>query len=81
MTFLKVIDAISQRVLMDSYVCILKLTPKCIECVKNSNSEEDLNAKLKEIFPDNLNAHVWNRKVVQMGMSDMALEKLGRNKD
>ena len=47
-----------------------------IECVKNSCSEEDLNTKLIEIFPENLNAHVWNRKVVQMGMSDMALEKL-----
>jgi hypothetical protein len=35
-----------------------------------------LNAKLKKIFPENLNANVWNRKVVQMGMSDMALEKL-----
>ena len=29
-----------------------------------------------ELFPEELNSHVWNRKVVQMGMSDMALEKL-----
>tara|TARA_Y200000002_G_scaffold372610_1_gene370621 strand:- start:1377 stop:1838 length:462 start_codon:yes stop_codon:yes gene_type:complete len=62
----------------DGFLCLhLEIDPQnIIECVKNANSEEDLNAKLKEIFPDNLNAHVWNRKVVQMGMSDMALEKL-----
>ncbi len=62
----------------DGFLCLhLEIDPQnIIECVKNANSEEDLNAKLKEIFPDNLNEHVWNRKVVQMGMSDMALEKL-----
>ena len=36
----------------------------------------ELNQQLKELFPTELNSHVWNRKVVQMGMSDMALEKL-----
>ena len=62
----------------DGFLCLhLEIDPQnVIECVKSSCSEEDLNAKLKEIFPENLNAHVWNRKVVQMGMSDMALEKL-----
>ena len=37
---------------------------------------KELNEKLGELLPENLSAHVWNRKVVQMGMSDMALEKL-----
>ena len=31
---------------------------------------------MKELFPAELNAHVWNRKVVQMGMSDMAFQKV-----
>jgi hypothetical protein len=44
--------------------------------VKNADSDADLDIKLKNIFPENLDAHIWNRKVVQMGMSDMALEKL-----
>ena len=35
-----------------------------------------MNEKLVKLLPENLSAHVWNRKVVQMGMSDMALEKL-----
>ena len=40
------------------------------------SSESELNDRLMNLFPDDLEAHVWNRKVVQMGMSDMALEKL-----
>ena len=44
--------------------------------MKKSSSEAELNDGLKSLFPENLRAHVWNRKVVQMGMSDMALEKL-----
>lgn len=47
-----------------------------IDCVKDSSSESELNDRLMNLFPDDLEAHVWNRKVVQMGMSDMALEKL-----
>ena len=47
----------------------------------NSDSEKDLNIRLKKIFPENLRSHIWNRKVVQMGMSDMALEKLEEVKD
>ena len=44
--------------------------------MKKSSSEAELNDGLKSLFPEDLKAHVWNRKVVQMGMSDMALEKL-----
>jgi hypothetical protein len=47
-----------------------------IECVKECSSESELNEKLAGLLPKDLNAHVWNRKVVQMGMSDMALDKL-----
>ncbi len=44
--------------------------------MKKSCTEAELNDGLKSLFPENLKAHVWNRKVVQMGTSDMALEKL-----
>jgi hypothetical protein len=62
----------------DGFLCLhLGVDPESvIECVKNADSDADLDIKLKNIFPENLDAHIWNRKVVQMGMSDMALEKL-----
>ena len=44
--------------------------------MKDSSTESELNDRLMNLFPEDLEAHVWNRKVVQMGMSDMALEKL-----
>ena len=47
-----------------------------IACVSESSSESELNDRLMNLFPGDIKAHVWNRKVVQMGMSDMALEKL-----
>ena len=36
----------------------------------------ELDEKLLGLFPKDLKVHVWNRKVVQMGLSDMALDKL-----
>ncbi len=62
----------------DGFLCLhLGVDPKeIIACVEQSDSDEKLNLKLKELLPEDLNAHVWNRKVVQMGMSDMAKEKL-----
>ena len=62
----------------DGFLCLhLGVDPVVIiECVKDCSSESELNEKLAGLLPKDLNAHVWNRKVVQMGMSDMALEKL-----
>jgi hypothetical protein len=51
-----------------------------IECVKSSESEEELEIKLAKIFPSDLKPHIWNRKVVQMGTADMAKEKLAEVK-
>ena len=47
-----------------------------IECVKECPSESELDEKLAGLFPKDLKVYAWNRKVVQMGMSDMALDKL-----
>ena len=62
----------------DGFLCLhLGIDPQVvIDCVKESSSESELNDRLMNLFPEDLKAHVWNRKVVQMGMSDMALEKL-----
>ena len=62
----------------DGFLCLhLGIDPQVvIACVSESSSEAELNERLMKLFPVDINAHVWNRKVVQMGMSDMALEKL-----
>ena len=62
----------------DGFLCLhLGISPDdVIDCVRDAKSDKDLNTKLKDLFPAKLNAHIWNRKVVQMGMSDMAFEKL-----
>lgn len=62
----------------DGFLCLhLGLDPKeIILCVEDANSDRELDGNLKQLFPENLNVHIWNRKVVQMGLSDLALEKL-----
>ena len=47
-----------------------------IDIVRDSLSEKDIWDRLEESLPNDLQAHKWNRKVVQMGMSSMAKEKL-----
>lgn len=62
----------------DGFLCLhLGLEPaEIIECVENANNDEQLEHLLKKIFPSDLKPHIWNRKVVQMGMTDMAKDKL-----
>ena len=62
----------------DGFLCLhLGVSPQeVIQCVMESNNESELDDKLLRLFPRDLNAAAWNRKVVQMGTSDMAKEKL-----
>ena len=62
----------------DGFLCLhLGIDPQVVvDCVRESSTEFELNDRLMNLFPEDLKAHLWNRKVVQMGMSDMALEKL-----
>lgn len=62
----------------DGFLCLhLSVDPQdVIAAVRDSQSEDDLNEKLKALFPKELNAHVWNRKLAQMGMSEMGQKKL-----
>ena len=66
----------------DGFLCLhLGLEPdQIIDCVKSSDTQTELDEKLKSIFPTDLSPHIWNRKVVQMGTSDMAKEKLSEVK-
>lgn len=62
----------------DGFLCLhLGVEPDdVVEIVRVSESEEERDRRLMEIFPEDLKAHVWNRKVVQMGMSEMGRERL-----
>ena len=59
----------------DGFLCLhLGVDPQqVIDCVRRSKTEEELDQNL-------LNVNQWNRRVVQIGMSDMALEKLNEIK-
>lgn len=62
----------------DRFLCLhLAVDPKqVIECVKNAADENDLNVRLLNLFPKDLRVHVWNRELVQKGMSEMGREAL-----
>ncbi|NBY42762.1 MAG: DUF5069 domain-containing protein [Verrucomicrobia bacterium] len=62
----------------DRFLCLhLSVDPEqVIECVKNAKDENDLNERLLKLFPKDLRVHVWNRELVQKGMSEMGREAL-----
>ena len=62
----------------DRFLCLhLGVDPEqVIECVKNAKDENDLNERLLNLFPKDLHVHVWNRELVQKGMSEMGREAL-----
>lgn len=62
----------------DGFLCLhLEIDPDdVVEIVRSSENEADRDSKLAELFPDDLKVHIWNRKVVQMGMSEMGRERL-----
>ena len=62
----------------DGFLCLhLGVEPEeVIEIVRSSETPEEVDARLQKIFPEDLKVHVWNRKVTQMGMSEMGRESL-----
>jgi len=62
----------------DGFLCLhLGVDPdEIVEIVRTSTSEEERDRRLMALFPDDLQVHVWNRKLVQMGMSEMGRERL-----
>ncbi|MCH8474711.1 MAG: DUF5069 domain-containing protein [Opitutales bacterium] len=62
----------------DGFLCLhLGIDPQeVITIVRESKSQKEIDEKLEELFPEDLKVHVWNRKVVQMGMSEMGRERL-----
>ncbi len=62
----------------DRFLCMhLGVEPQAvIDAVKNSTSDDDLDARLLAIFPKDLRVAKWNREIVQKGMSEMGRESL-----
>lgn len=66
----------------DGFLCLhLGIESEAIiAVVENTEDEASLDKKLMALFPEDLKVHEWNRKVVQMGMSEMGRESLEQTK-
>jgi hypothetical protein len=62
----------------DRFLCMhLGVDPEqVVACVRETHSEAELDARLKALFPADLRVAVWNRELVQKGMSEMGREAL-----
>jgi len=62
----------------DGFLCLhLGIDPEeVVTAVRDSRDVETFEARLQDMLPEDLKAHEWNRKLVQMGMSEMGQEKL-----
>lgn len=62
----------------DRFLCLhLGVDPEqVIAAVRDSSDEKALDARLLALFPADLRVHVWNRELVQKGMSEMGREAL-----
>ena len=62
----------------DRFLCFhLGVDPDhIVEAVQTSKDEKELDRKLMAIFPEDLNAHKWNRELAQKGMSKMGQETI-----
>ena len=62
----------------DGFLCLhLKVEPQdVIEAVRQSKDDKDLDERLGKLFPEDLKAYEWNRKMAHMGISKMGRAKL-----
>lgn len=63
----------------DRFLCLhLEIDPgQVVDLVRTFGADDDaVLENLEALLPDDIKPHVWNRKVVQMGMSEMGREKL-----
>ena len=62
----------------DGFLCLhLGIEPQdVIRMVRESITDDELASRMDEAFPKELKTYEWNRKLVQMGMSQMGREKL-----
>ncbi|MFP4352605.1 MAG: DUF5069 domain-containing protein [Puniceicoccaceae bacterium] len=62
----------------DGFLCLhLGVEPdEVVEIVRTSATPEERDRRLAGLFPADPRVHVWNRRLVQMGMSEMGRERL-----
>jgi hypothetical protein len=62
----------------DGFLCLhLGIDPKDVIAIVQENEDDaEVDRRLEELYPDDLKVNVWNRKVGQMGMSEMGRAKL-----
>jgi len=62
----------------DRFLCLhLGIDPDAVEAiVRDSSNDEEIDRRLAEIFPADLQVAKWNRELVQKGMSKMGQEAL-----
>ncbi|QXD22588.1 DUF5069 domain-containing protein [Opitutia bacterium ISCC 51] len=67
----------------DGFLCLhLGIEPKAvIELVKTAADDDEVTERLKGILPEDTQRHIWNRKVVQMGMSEEGQIALQKSRD
>ncbi len=67
----------------DGFLCLhLGIEAKeVIEIVKESKDDAEVDQRLEALYPEDLKINVWNRKVGQMGMSEMGRAKLEEVKE
>ncbi|WOO41404.1 DUF5069 domain-containing protein [Rubellicoccus peritrichatus] len=63
----------------DRFLCMhLGVDPSDVEkAVMESATEDELDKRLNELFPDDIRAAAWNREIVQKGMTEAGREFLG----
>lgn len=66
----------------DRFLCMhLGVDPEqVVTCVREAVNDHDLDQRLGALFPRDLRVHVWNRELVQKGMSEMGREALAQAK-
>ncbi len=66
----------------DRFLCLhLGVEPETVvQCVRESDSPQDIDARLLAVFPADLRVPIWNRELVQKGMSEMGREALAEAK-
>ena len=66
----------------DGFLCLhLGIEPQeVVNAVRDSQDEKTFEIRLRDMLPEDLRVHEWNRKLVQMGMSEMGQEKLAEVK-
>lgn len=70
----------------DRFLCLhLGVEPEqVIACVRDARDPDDLECRLRALFPADARPHAWNREMVQKGMSEMgraALDDAKRKMD